>query len=68
MKKRKGEKYMGKYKSEKENLQEFVSIVFGKKNELKERAQQIRSNIYKGGLALGASVIFLAVLLIKFTG
>ena len=58
---------MGKYRSEKETLQEFVGIVFGEKSELKGRAEQMRSNIYKGGLALGASVIIIAVLLIKFT-
>jgi hypothetical protein len=59
---------MGKYKSEKENLQEFFSLVFGKKTEIKSQAARMRSNIYKGGLALGFSVIGLAVLLLKFTG
>ena len=59
---------MGKYKSEKEDLQEFFSLVFGKKAEIKNQAARIRSNIYKVGLALGFSVIGLAVLLLKFTG
>jgi hypothetical protein len=59
---------MGNYKSEKEDLQDFVGIVFGKKNEMKIRAGQMRLNIYKGGLALGVCVIMLAVLLLKFTG
>jgi hypothetical protein len=59
---------MGKYKSEKEDLQEFFSLVFGKKAEIKSQAARMRSNIYKGGLALGFSVIGLAVLLLKFTG
>ena len=59
---------MGKYKSEKEHLQDFFSIVFGKKKEVAVRAEQIRSNIYKLGGALGISVIALAVLLLKFTG
>ena len=59
---------MGKYKSEKDHLQNFFSIVFGKKKEVAVRAQQIRSNIYKLGGALGVSVIALAILLLKFTG
>ena len=59
---------MGKYKSEKEDLQEFFSLVFGKKAEIKNQAARMRSNIYKGGLAIGFSVIGLAVLLLKFTG
>ena len=59
---------MEKYKSEKEYLQDFFSIVFGKKEEVSGRAQQIRSNIYKLGGALGISVIALSVLLLKFTG
>ena len=59
---------MEKYKSEKEDLQEFFSLVFGKKAEIKNQAARIRSNIYKVGLALGFSVIGLAVLLLKFTG
>jgi hypothetical protein len=59
---------MGKYKSEKEDLQEFFNIVFGKKAEIKGHAARMRSNIYKGGLALGISVVGLAVLLLKFTG
>ena len=59
---------MVKLKSEKEDLQAFVEIVFGKKNEIKNQAARMRSNIYKGGLALGFSVIALAVLLLKFTG
>ena len=59
---------MGKYKSEKEDLQKFFSLVFGKKAEIKSQAARMRSNIYKGGLALGFSVIGLAVLLLKFTG
>ena len=59
---------MGKYKSEKEDLQEFFSLVFGKKAEIKNQAARIRSNIYKVGLALGFSLIGLAVLLLKFTG
>jgi hypothetical protein len=59
---------MGKYKSEKEELQEFFGLVFGKKAEIKGQAARMRSNIYKGGLALGLSVIGLAVLLLKFTG
>ena len=58
---------MGKYKSEKEDLQEFFGLVFGKKAEIKGQAARMRSNIYKGGLALGFSVIGLAVLLLKFT-
>ena len=58
---------MGKYKSEKEHLQDFFSIVFGKKKEVDVRAEQIRSNIYKLGGAVGVSVIALAVLLLKFT-
>ena len=59
---------MGKYKSEQEHLQDFFSIVFGKKKEVAARAEQIRSNIYKLGAALGVSVIALAVLVLKFTG
>jgi hypothetical protein len=58
---------MGNYKSEKEDLQDFFGIVFGKKSEIKNRAMQMRSNIYKGGVALGVCVIALAVLLLKFT-
>jgi hypothetical protein len=59
---------MGKYKSEKEHLQDFFSTVFGKKEEVSVRAEQIRSNIYKLGGVLGVSVIAIAVLLLKFTG
>ena len=58
---------MEKYKSEKEHLQDFFSTVFGKKKEVAIRAEQIRSNIYKLGGAVGVSVIALAVLLLKFT-
>jgi hypothetical protein len=58
---------MGKYKSEKEDLQDFVGILFGDKGNMKSKAAQMRSNIYKGGLGLGVSVLALAVLLLNFT-
>jgi hypothetical protein len=59
---------MGKYKSEKEDLQDFVSVIFGKKNEIKNRASKMRSNIYIGGIGLSLSIIALAILLLNFTG
>jgi hypothetical protein len=59
---------MAKYKSEKEDLQEFFGLVFGKKADIKNQAARIRSNIYRGGFVLGLSVIGLAVLLLRFTG
>jgi|GEM_PF-5580265 hypothetical protein len=58
---------MGKFKSEKQGLQDFFGIVFGKKSEIKGQAARMRMNIYKGGLAVSFSVIALAVLLLKFT-
>jgi hypothetical protein len=58
---------MGKFKSEKQSLQEFFGILFGKKSEIKGQAARMRMNIYKSGLAVSFSVIVLAVLLLKFT-
>ena len=58
---------MGKFKSEKQGLQEFFGIVFGKKSDIKGQAARMKMNIYRVGVAVSFSVIALAVLLLKFT-
>lgn len=59
---------MERYKTSKEDLQEFMQLVFGKGSNMSDKAEKMRSGIYKAGGMLGISVIFLAVLLLNFTG
>ena len=49
------------------DLQDFFNLVFGKDESMTLRAEQMRSGIYKIGGILGASVVVLALLLLKFT-
>jgi hypothetical protein len=56
------------YKSSKEELQQVYTLIFGKNENISTRAEEIRSGIYKIGAVLGASVVLLALLLLKFTG
>ncbi len=58
---------MEKYKSTKEDLQDFFTIVFGSQDSVAARAEQLRSGIYKIGAVLGVGVVILAMLLLKFT-
>ena len=59
---------MEKYKSSKEDLQQFYTLVFGKGENIATKAEEMRSGIYKAGGALGVGVVMLALLLLKFTG
>ena len=58
---------MRPYKTSKEDLQEFFTLVFGKDESMTSKAEQMRSGIYKAGGVLGVSVVVLALLLLKFT-
>ena len=58
---------MAKFKSTKEDLQEFFGLVFGSDEEVPARAEQMRSGIYKVGGMLGVGLILLSFLLLKFT-
>ena len=59
---------MERHKSSKEDLQEFFHLVFGEDASISNKAEKMRSGIYKVGGMLGISVILLAVLLLNFTG
>ena len=59
---------MDKYKSNKEDLQDFFHLVFGKDKNVAVKAEQMRSGIYKIGGLVGVSVVLLSLLLLKFTG
>ena len=59
---------MEKHKTAKEDLQEFFSLVFGDGANMSNKAERMRSGIYKLGGMAGISVILLAVLLLNFTG
>ena len=59
---------MEKYKSPKEDLQDFYTLVFGQGDSVRVKAEQMRSGIYKIGGMLGVGVVVLALLLLKFTG
>ena len=61
-------KEVAKYKTAKEDLQEFFGLLFGKEEELSIKAEQMRSGIYKIGGGVGVGVVVLALLLLKFTG
>ena len=58
---------MKKYKTTKEDLQDFFQLVFGQGANISYRAEKMRSGIYKAGGMLGVSVIVLAVLLLNYT-
>ena len=64
----KGGEMMAKHKSEQEGLQEFMTFVFGNQKNMSERAEQMRSGIYKAGSAASVGLILLALLLLNFTG
>ena len=59
---------MEKHKTAKQDLQEFVQLMFGEDANISNTAEKMRSMIYKTGGLLGISVILLAVLLLNFTG
>ena len=58
---------MNPHKTPKEDLQDFFNLIFGENESIALRAEQMRSGIYKIGGVLGASVVVLASLLLKFT-
>ena len=59
---------MNNYKTPKEDLQQFYTLVFGEGKSIAAKAEAMRSGIYKIGGALGVSVVLLALLLLRFTG